>query len=345
MSEPTRYPRPAYRVQLGSRDITPTIEPRLISLQLCEARGGEADQLDLVLDDSDGRLEIPSKGVELQLWIGFEGALVDKGTFVVDETEHAGAPDTLSIRARSANMRAELRTRAERSWHGTTLGAIVTTLAKKHKLSARVDPRLAAVAVAHEDQTESDMAFLQRLAKKHDAVCTVKKDRLLWLPIQGTRTSSGAALPTITLTRAAGDQHRWHTADRDAYSGVRAYWHDPKRAKRRSVLVGKSGNAKRLKESHTSEADARAAAQAEWKRVQRGAATLELTLALGQADLAPQTPVTVQGFKQQIDGGQWLVVKVTHTLGDQGFTSRVEMENGAAVEDAGGQAEDVDGGG
>ncbi|MDZ5456986.1 phage late control D family protein [Azohydromonas lata] len=339
--DPVRYPHPAYRITLDDQDLTPKLRPRLRSLTLCLARGGEADQLDLVLDDHDGGLQIPSTGVELALWIGYVGDLVDMGTFTVDEIEHSGAPDELHIRARSANLRAELRSRTERSWHGTTLGSIVKTLAKKHGLAARVDPRLASRAVTHEDQSESDVAFLQRLAKRFDAVATVKKDRLLFLPIQGTQTSTGAPLPTITLTRAAGDQHRYHTSDRDAYTGVVAYWHDPARAKRRGVVVGTRKNAKRLRETFTDEASARAGAQAEWKRIQRGAATLQLTLALGRADLAPQTPVAVTGFKPQIDAGEWLTVKVTHTLGDGGFTTSVELENGAAAEDTGEAAEDV----
>ncbi len=36
------------------------IRPRLASLSITEKRGDEADQLDMVLDDSDGRFELPS---------------------------------------------------------------------------------------------------------------------------------------------------------------------------------------------------------------------------------------------------------------------------------------------
>ena len=47
----------------------------------------------------------------------------------------------------------------------------------------------------------------------------------------------------------------------------------------------------------------------------------------------PQTPVTVKGFKPEIDGTQWLVVKLSHQLGDGGLLTRVEMENGALPAD------------
>ncbi|SDP85808.1 Phage late control gene D protein (GPD) [Rhodoferax sp. OV413] len=205
-------------------------------------------------------------------------------------------------------------------------------IALRNQLTARVDAVLAAKAVAHIDQTnESDLNFITRLAQRFDAVATVKKGLLLFLPITGTTISTGKPLPSATIARAKGDSHLYHTSDRVAYRGVRAYWHAPQRAQRRSVLVGLSGNAKRLKESHASEADAHAAAQAEWGRIQRGAATFELTLALGLPQIAPQTPEQVNGFKPEIDGTDWLVVKAGHRVGDGGFTTRLEMERNHAA--------------
>ncbi|WP_436131175.1 hypothetical protein [Acidovorax sp. LjRoot38] len=43
----------------------------------------------------------------------------------------------------------------------------------------------------------------------------------------------------------------------------------------------------------------------------------------------PQTPVVLQGFKDVIDATTWLVVKLTHTLGDNGLTTRMELETRA----------------
>ena len=309
------YAKPDYQLTVNGRDISRAIkaDARLISLTLTESRGDEADQLDIELDDSDGALDLPKKGAELALRLGWEGlGLVDKGTFEVDEVEHQGAPDRISIRARAAEMRREMRTRKEKSWHDTTIGAIVETIAKQNNLTPRVDPRL---------------------AKKHDAVATVKKGHLVFLPINGTKSSSGQELGAITITRAAGDQHRYHSADRNAYSGVRAYWHDKNGAEKKSVLVGTEENEKRLKDTYGSEADAMAAARAEQGRVERGKATMELTLALAQPELMPQTGVTLAGFKREIDATPWLAVKLTHSMGDQGFTTRLELETKGAKPD------------
>lgn len=326
---------------VAGKDLTPLADARLISLTLTECRAGEADRLDLSLSDHDGKLEIPERNSEIQLALGWLGqTLVDKGTFTVDEAEHTGAPDQITLRARSASMVQNLRIRAEGSWHNTTLGQVVRDIATRNKLAVKVDADLASLPISHIDQTnESDVHFLTRLSTRFDAVATVKADTLLFRRINATR------LEPVVITRVDGDQHRYHTSDREAYSGVRAYWYDLRTAKRRSVLVGSGNNlkgiapsgtvaandfhgAKRMKDTYSTERDALAAATAEWSRVQRGLATLELTLAYGCPDLRPQTPITVRGFKPQIDSEGWLVVKSTHSLGDGGYTTRVEMELG-----------------
>lgn len=94
------------------------------------------------------------------------------------------------------------------------------------------------------------------------------------------------------------------------------------------MVVGdaKGKNVKVLPEDYATEAEARAAAQAEYARTQRGESTLNYTLALGRPELFPEMPVTVTGFKPDIDDTPWLVKKATHTIGDGGFTTALELE-------------------
>lgn len=69
-----------------------------------------------------------------------------------------------------------------------------------------------------------------------------------------------------------------------------------------------------------------AAAEAEFARVKRGQATMSYTLALGRPERFPELPVTVSGFKPEIDATQWLVKKVMHTISEGGFESALELE-------------------
>ncbi|KWC22744.1 late control protein [Burkholderia ubonensis] len=325
-----RQPQADYRVSLDGRDLSRLIAPSLISLSLSESRAEEADMLDLVLDDSRNTFAIPKRGANIKLSIGWAGEpLVDKGTFTVDEVEHSGAPDIITIRARSASMTNVMHERREKSWHRQTIGAIVRTIAGRHKLTPAVGDKLAKILIDHIDQThESDMSFLTRLAKRYDAVMNVKDTKLLFMPIGTGKTVSGKALDVLTITRASGDQHRYHISQRESYAAVRAHYHSNGKAKRKSVIVGgeNNKNVKVLPEDYATEAEARAAAQAEYARTQRSQATMSYTLALGRPELFPEMPVVVSGFKPEIDETPWLVKKATHTIGDGGFTTALELE-------------------
>jgi phage protein D len=325
-----KQPTPEYHITLDGRDLTRKIAPRLVSLSLSESRSDEADTLDITLDDSDNKLAIPKRGAVLRVAFGWsDTGVVDKGSYTVNEVEHAGAPDVLTIRARSASMTNAMGERIERSWHGETLGAIVRKIAGKHSLKPAIGDALSKLVISHIDQThESDMSFLTRLAKRYDAVMNVKDANLLFMPIGRGTTASGKKLDSIELTRAEGDSHRYHVSERENYAGVRAFYHATGRAKRKSVVVGGGNNhsLKVLPETYATEADAQAAAMAELSRTQRSQATMDYTLALGRPDLYPELPVYLSGFKPDIDDESWLAKRVRHTIADGGYTTALELE-------------------
>lgn len=360
---------PAYMLTLEGEDITQNFSDRLIGLTMTDNRGFEADQLDIALDDTDGLVELPPRGASLTLWLGWQGsALVNKGSFTVDEIEHRGAPDTLTIRGRSADFRGSLNSRREQSWHDTTLGVIVETIAQRNKLTASVADALKAIAIPHIDQTqESDAAFLSRLAERNGASVSVKAGKLLFLKAGSAMTASGKPIPQMTVERGDGDRHQFAIADREAYTGVTAKWlhtKDPKPQKQKvklkrkpkeqhlralqhpkaaktstkarekkaqearegEYMAGESDNVLELTTIYATKAQAMRAAQAKWDKIQRGVAEFSITLATGRADLFPETPVAVKGFKRVIDEQAWIISRVVHSLNGSGFTTGLELE-------------------
>lgn len=334
---------PDYRVEVDGVDITPRLRdrvpanrnrPRLISLGITDKRGNEADQLDLVLDDSDGAFNLPRTGAVIRVQLGWKQGsdvtvgLVDKGTFIVDEVSHTGPPDVITIRARAADFTGAMRVRRERSWRGTTLGAIVADVARAHGLKPRCAPSLASIAITTKAQSrETDLAFLRRLGRDYDAAATIKRGNLVLAPLGKGSTVSGAALPTLTIHRRDGDRHDYQLQKQEEVTGVTASWHDRGAAKKKTITVGTADGARRLSRTYANEADAKAAATAEAKRAGRQPRTLSLNLALARLDVRPEQPATVVGFKPAIDAQAWLVAEVTHSLGDQGFKTQLKLEN------------------
>ena len=360
---------PAFMLTLGGDDITDNLSNRLLSLTMTDNRGFEADQLDIELDDRDGQLAMPARGAVLSLFLGWKGsALIGKGQFTVDEIEHRGAPDTLTIRARSADFRGSLNSRREVSYHDTTLGAVVNQIAERNQLDAVLAKGFADIAIPHIDQSqESDIKFLTRLAERNGAEVSVKAGKLLFLKAGNGVTASGKPIPMMTIERSDGDRHQFAIADRNAYTGVTASWlhtKDPKPKKQKvklqrkakpkhlralqhpkakpskanpkaakpqeekqgEYLAGESDNVLAITTIYSTKAQAMRAAQSKWDKLQRGVAEFSINLAMGRADLYPEMPVTVKGFKAVIDQQAWTITKVTHTLGDSGYTTALELE-------------------
>ncbi|EOT4021251.1 phage late control D family protein [Escherichia coli] len=343
---------PAFSITIEGKDVTTVLDARLLSLTLTDNRGFEADQLDLELDDADGRIVLPRRGAVIQLALGWKGQpLFPKGAFTVDEIEHSGAPDRLTIRARSADFRETLNTRREKSWHQITVGEVVKEIAARHKLKMALDKDLTDKALDHMDQTnESDASFLMRLARQYGAIASVKDGNLLFIRQGQGRTASGKPLPVISIERKAGDGHRFTLADRGAYTGVIASWlhtREPKKkettrvkrrrkkttqskepeAKQGDYLVGTDENVLVLNRTYANRSNAERAAKMQWERLQRGVASFSLQLAEGRADLYTEMPVKVSGFKQPIDEAEWTITTLTHTVSpDNGFTTSLELE-------------------
>lgn len=158
------------------------------------------------------------------------------------------------------------------------------------------------------------------------------------------------AQSVITITRKAGDGHRFTLADRGAYTGVIASWlhtREPRKkettsvkrrrkktttpkepeAKQGDYLVGTDENVLVLNRTYANRSNAERAAKMQWERLQRGVASFSLQLAEGRADLYTEMPVKVTGFKQPIDDAEWTITTLTHSVSpDNGFTTSMELE-------------------
>ncbi|AJK16549.1 phage late control D family protein [Yersinia pseudotuberculosis] len=350
----TGHNEPDYSISVDGIDKTGGIKKRLMSLTLTDNRGFEADQLDIEFDDADGKVELPRRGAKIAVSLGWKGAaLIDKGTFTVDEIEHSGAPDKLTIRARSADFRETLNIRRDHSYHKTTIGGIIKTVAERNKLTPTLNKAMSDLAVDHIDQTnESDGNFITRLAKQYGAIAAVKNGNLLFIRQGQSKTASGKPIPMMTIIRSLGDGHQFSMADRGAYTGVVANWLNTrttekpvvkvKRKRKRKAttaakpkepeekqgeyLIGTDENVLTLRTTYASKNNAQRAAKSNWERLQRGAAKFSIQLAKGRADLYPEVPVKVTGFKKQIDEADWTLVTVTHSVSDSGFTTALELE-------------------
>ena len=128
-----RHLTPIVEMSIDGKAFGTQTMQRIISIQLTDKRGFEADELTIDLDDHDGSIAIPQIGSKISIAFGYkETGIIDKGDYLFSEFTASGAPDHLSITARAADLAETLAEQKEKSWHKQTLYQIVETIAKAH---------------------------------------------------------------------------------------------------------------------------------------------------------------------------------------------------------------------
>ncbi|AAO28943.1 phage tail protein [Xylella fastidiosa subsp. fastidiosa] len=325
---------PCYRLIANDNDITALITERMASLQLSDESGSHADTLEVVLADHlpNAPLKLPPMGAELELALGYDGQLRPMGVFVCSEITLSGWPATMTLRAHAAPWegtpkgKSDLQTQKTRSWPaGTTLGAMLSTMAAEHGMTWAISPSLTGVALPHIDQTEeSDINVLLRLAQRYDAIAKPAGGRLIFAKRGEAKSVTGIDMPRITLTPDEIASWQMTYATRDSPGTVIAFYRMARRAELHQVSVGDGHPVHRIKQYLPDAAAAIAAARGELSRRARAETKLTLEMA-GRAELSAEAVLTLNGWREGVNG-DWLVTRVQHGLDKNGYRCSIEAE-------------------
>lgn len=325
---------PTFRITANGTDITEKINERLLTLNLTDGVGYESDTLDIALADDDplNPIQMPEKGAELELFLGYDIITQRMGLFVVDEVELSGWPGQMNIRARAAifsgskNGKIAMQTQKSRSWTaGTKFGDMIKLIAKEHSLEYAITDSLAKIQLPHIDQTdESDLNLMLRVAKKYDAVIKPFGGNKFAVTKRGEfKTATGGDLPTITLLAADCAAYRLTSQKRENAGTVVSQYQLTKKGSRFEVKVGEGEPVKRIGKAYPTKEQALDAAKAELARRSRNQVTVAVSLP-GDPSIAAECKLVLVGFREGIDG-EWLITRADHRLDpNTGYACDVE---------------------
>lgn len=326
--------KPAYRVEVDGEDITSILVPRLISLNVSDAAGVESDRVTILLSDAEvfARLQEPSVGAEVKVWLGYGFDLKYMGLFIADRVEVSGPPDAMNISAvasphgETTSGKTSIAEHKSRSWPaGTTLGSLVADVAADHGMGAAVSPSLASIELPHLDQVdESDINLLSRVALDLDALAKPGDGKLIVAARGESQAIGGSPMPAVPI--ALSDVSSWRSSRslRETVGQVIAVWHDLDAGRAVECIAGSGAPIRRLRNRYPSRRAAQRAADAEFARASRAGRALQLQLP-GNADLVAEGTVILSGFRSYLDGA-WLVTRVEHSLDGSGYRCSVVAE-------------------
>ena len=131
-------PSPKYLIKYNATDITADISTMVEAVVFTDNLEGKTDELDIILDNSDGRWTrdwYPAKGDKIEISIGYDDNLLNCGTFSVDELNVSYSPDTLAIKARAAGGNSPLRTKKTKASENVTIKQIAQQVADANGLT------------------------------------------------------------------------------------------------------------------------------------------------------------------------------------------------------------------
>jgi uncharacterized protein len=239
-----RHWKVKWGVSLAGQDLTKAWAPTLIDISITDKAGEASDTCDLTIDDSDGKVRMPSK--RMPLVVTLEGARVFRG-FVekVDSSGSRGAGRVLKVKAKGFDTGGKAKEPQAFHLDDTDLGSYLGKLAEGAGISITVDPDLGGLQQDYwAADGESFIAIGERLSRKFGGTFKIRGDQAIFAK-RGSGQSPGGL--TLGVTEAVYGQNliSWSITPKDPrrkFSSGRARWFDRPSAsfKERNLDFGNS---------------------------------------------------------------------------------------------------------
>jgi phage protein D len=322
--------QPRWLLLYQNRNITAAIEPWVTKVTYADKMHGEADELEIDLDDTDGRwrtIWAPAKKDKLGLKFGYlKEPMQNAGGFEIDEIEYKGPPHSLTIKALAAGITPSLRTAKSAAYEGQSLRQIAETVAARHGLTVSGDIADLRLGRLTQDK-ERDLSFLKRTAEDFGHVFTIRDQTLVFHQIADLKSRPAIA----TIDRTMMLQYALKSSTLGKVASVALTYHDPdtRQIVSASAVAADpiTGDVLRMRDRSPTRETAEARAQAALERANRGGE--------GEGSITlPGDPRLAAGCRVQVTGlgilnKDYLVEKATHAMERQaGYVTTLEVKAG-----------------
>lgn len=325
-------------VLIGGHDATSAIEPSLLDFQFTDHAGGKADEIRLTLHDREGKWNgpwRPSKGTAVTARITAldweepgRHLTLPCGTFKVDEVEFSGPPDKVTLKAVTSALTSGLRDEAKtRAWENFSLQGLAGQIASENGLTLMYDgPEH---AFGRQDQREeSDLGFVQRLAKERGMNCKVHDGRLVLF--DGTGADARPAALTIAKRGGMYSPASYsfkESSSKTDYSKAEVAYTDPAAGTTHTAEVTvpegpPDAKTLQLNTRVESVAEAMRLGTSGLRDANKGKEKANLEI-MGNPAVVAGTVLDLTGFGKF--DGRWFVEKAEHKVGNNGYRTSVEL--------------------
>lgn len=323
---------PYFSLIYQGTDISSELDPMTTSVTYTDKNHGEADEIDVTVQDKDGKWKgawKPETGDTMSLTI-FDGVggVLPCGDFEMDEPEASGDRngDIMTIRGLAAPISKPLRTEKTRAFEKQSLRQIVGRVASEAGLSVEGDiENLTFQRVTQ--RKERDLEFLTRLAEDTGHYFSVRGKRAIFTSIKSVDGRAAALTILHSMRGTTLLSYRLKNQSAETYSKAKVTYLD----ERKKEMIEaededsdvKTGDVLRIsgeRVENTGQAKAMAKSRLHFKNRKQTSGSITM---VGDVRLLAGVVVNMADFGQY--SGRMLINSSTHTMSRGGYNSGAEL--------------------
>ncbi|RYA23883.1 phage tail protein [Malaciobacter halophilus] len=307
---------PGFIITANGKDVTIPIQKNLISLTFHDEVNEKSDELNIKVA---GEFARPNYQDELKLYLGYEKPYTYVGSFLVQTTTR-DKKHVLSISATGVNFTNTLKEKRDITYEKVSIKDICKQVAARSGINLKSD--FDDIFVSCQVQSnESDLHFLNRLAKEYNAIFNIKNNTLIFTKkIKNEKKNEQLPLYIINANDCISYSIKY--SNKTLYKSCKSTWHDTKANKTKSIIVGSGSPVLINKGNFKNEAEAKTKAQAKLHKANQGLVT---------GSLSKEGSVIFAGGRLELentleDDGEYQIKTVEHTLDQNGWVININFE-------------------
>lgn len=313
--------KPIVLIKINDVDKSSNIMKYLDSISLIDNANNEPDSLTITINE---RFKRPAYKDQIKVYLGYTKENMNFfGLFRVETTDKTLTG--LTINAEGINYGDGFKIRRNITYEKLSIKDIINQIAQRHELKIKSD--FEDIYLTSQAQTnESDMHFLNRIAKEYNAIFNVKNDTIYFMK-KIKKNKKSDKLPKFEIDLHQCDTSRIKHSNKTQYDSCEVSWHDTKENKRHTVLVPANGGSSilKFKGSFKNKAEAIEKAKAKLQRANQGLKEGNLGKS-GESIFAGGSLTLSNNIDADTD--EYSITKVSHNISkSEGWKIDVEFES------------------
>jgi len=270
------------------------------SVTISDSIANESDSLTIECEDFKALKE----DAKVEIFIGYkERGLWSVGSYNLQSVRFT--PISKILLFTSAEFNKEFKKKRTISYQKLTIKELIAKIANRHSLKYKCNMEQ---YLEHIDQrNESDLALLNRIANKYNAIFNIKNKTLVFLE------KDSKELPEFTIL--AKDAKDWSIElnNRFRYNSIQVKYQDIRKNKKEIIKVGDSEPIYYIETTYNNKTEAINVATAKFKELL--SKTRTGTVTIEGVNVVAGSKVDIIGFNTFVDG-KYLINNVEHSIRD-----------------------------